>query len=71
MQAEQVEDRHKLEEKYREQLREKDEKLKGLKKREKELIKIEKLKAKSDDTCRRLERDVVRMKTTEGEHAWM
>lgn len=62
VQAEKVEDRHKLEEKYREQLREKDEKLKGLKKREKELMKIEKLKQKSDDTCQRLQKDVVRMK---------
>eukprot|EP00803_Ostreobium_quekettii_P004619 evm.model.scf_3423.1 EVM.evm.TU.scf_3423.1 scf_3423:4192-12887(+) len=62
LQAEKAEDKAKLEEKYKEQLREKDEKLRELKKCEKELVRIERLKSKSDDACRRLERDVVRIK---------
>jgi len=62
LQAEKAEDKAKLEVKFKEQLREKDEKLKELRKREKKLMSIERLKNKSEDACRRLEQDVVRIK---------
>lgn len=56
------EEQLRLEENYRMQLKEKDEELKGLKKREKELMKVEKLKRKADDACDKLRTDVERIK---------
>eukprot|EP00210_Caulerpa_lentillifera_P001544 g1482.t1 len=57
------EEQLRLEEHYRMQLKEKDEELKSLKRREKELMKVEKLKRKADDTCEKLKRDIERIKT--------
>lgn len=56
------EEQLRLEEHYRTQLKEKDEELKGLKKREKELMKVEKLKRKADDACDKLKQDIERIK---------
>eukprot|EP00210_Caulerpa_lentillifera_P007067 g6760.t1 len=56
------EEQLRLEEHYRMQLKEKDEELKGLKKREKELVKVEKLKKKADDACEKLRTDVEKIK---------
>ena len=56
------EDWLKLEEKHRDQLQEKDEKLRVLKKKEKELHRMEKVKARLEDVCRGLEGDVRRIR---------
>jgi len=56
------EEQLRLEEHYRNQLREKDEELKEMKKKEKEFMKLEKLKRRTDDACSRLKSDVERIK---------
>lgn len=52
-----------MEEKYRNQLKEKDDKLKELRKKEKYFQRIEKLKSKEEDINRKLKSDIDRMKT--------
>ncbi|GMH44881.1 hypothetical protein BSKO_12838 [Bryopsis sp. KO-2023] len=63
MKAATSEDKLKLEEKYRNQLKEKDDKLKELKKKEKYFQKVEKLKAKEEDINRKLKSDIERIKS--------
>lgn len=56
------EDKQRLEEKYRGQLKEKDEKLKELRKKEKYFQKVEKLKSREEDINRKLKSEIDHMK---------
>lgn len=56
------EDRSQLEVRYRQQLQEKEKKLKEVAKKEKKYAQIERLQAKSQATCQRLQSDILAIK---------
>lgn len=57
-----VEDRSKLEKRFKDRLKEMDVKMKDLHRKEKQFCQLERLKARSEETCVRLNSDIVAIK---------
>lgn len=55
-------DRSKLEKRFKDRLKEMDVKMKELHRKEKQFCQLERLKARSEDTCARLNSDIVSIK---------
>lgn len=55
-------DRHKLEKRFKDRLKEMDVKMKELHRKEKQFCQLERLKARSEETCARLNGDIVSIK---------
>ena len=55
-------DRSKLEKRFKERLKEMDTKMKDLHRKEKQFCQLERLKARSEETCARLNSDIVSIK---------